>query len=201
MIKRPIALLSVALVAPGVRGDDGVLWDSGIVPDNVTATVVSTPRLPDIRIVDEFVVPGNTVWIVTGFRYVLAVNDGWEDGGVTQVCLWTDSGGDGPLAEFYDEPHAHTRRPVGLLRGLQMHEFTAEGLELILLPGTYWIGPELRAAHGPGHAFWVTARLDAVRRQGDMSWLSPRRGEEWFRHDAMGWDSEYWNIENWFRAE
>ena len=146
-----------------------------------------------MRIVDEFMVPAGTVWVVTGFRYVLAVDEGWEDAGVTRVCVWSDSGGDGPRAEIYDEPHRHARRPAGLHRGLQMHEFTAEGLELVLLPGTYWIGPELSEAHGPGHAFWVTTRLDAVRRQGDLSWFSPNRGEAWFRHDAMGWEGDYWH--------
>ena len=188
------ALLTAAVAATGARADGDILWDNGIEHDNVTATVVPTPRLPDPIIVDEVIVPEGAVWIVTGFRYVLVEDDGWEDGGVTEVCVWSDSGGGaGPLAEIYAVPHRHTRRFAGFAHGRRMHEYTAEGLRLVLLPGTYWFGPELAAAHGDGHAYWVTARLDAVRRQGDLSWFSPNGGAAWCRHDAMGWEGDYWH--------
>ena len=68
MIKRQIALLTLAVFAPGLRADEAVLWDNGIEPDLVTGTIVATPKLPDVRIVDEFIVPEGSVWILTGFR-------------------------------------------------------------------------------------------------------------------------------------
>ena len=68
-----ITLLVVTCATTAVHAEDGVLWDNGIVPDLVTGTVVPTPRLPDVLIVDEFTVPDDTLWLITGFALVCLV--------------------------------------------------------------------------------------------------------------------------------
>jgi hypothetical protein len=197
-MRRILSSTLLLITAVSVSRAD-VLWDNGMIPDGRAGNPVASAAKPDIVLAEDFRVPEGPGWSVTGFRYVMAVDAGWEDGGVTAIRVCTDSGGEGPLSPIYYGNHRHTKRLIGVIRGgYKAYEFTVDDVELDLGPSTYWFGPNMTPARGHGFAYWLTTDAGGVRDRGDMSWFSPDAMETWFRGDETGWanrigDDTYWH--------
>jgi hypothetical protein len=188
-------LIVVVVGVGSTRGADQLLWDNGMAPDGITGAPIPVPVAPNLLVLDDFIVPEGESWVITGFHYVMCLDADFDDNGVTEVCVWSDSDGEGPLSVVYDWAHGHRKRFVGMHFGLKTYEYRVDDLNIILPPGSYWIGPEAPAGIGVGSGYWVTTGSERLERnQLQQAAWSNNSGEKWFSQKELGWEGDYGHL-------
>ena len=155
------------------------LWDNELIPDEVSARAISPPAVPDIRVVDDLVIPDGEEWIIQDFHTNIIEDDAWIDGGVAEIYIYADTG-NGPGTEIFNSgPVAFTKMKTGLkFFGRLDYEYWIEDLDIPLGPGRYWIGLRFPNGGGVGTNYWMTStgQPDGPDTSG---WLSLDGGATW----------------------
>ncbi len=171
-------LLVCVLLVTGVRAD--LLWDNNLETDGIRGRAVSPPGFPNIRVVDDIVVPTGNPWIVTGFNYQLLEDAEWVHGGLSEVYVWGDVGRRPGGERLFSQVVEHTRVATGnMYFGRFAYKFFSGGLDISLSPGRYWIGIRNPNASGAGTAWWMSSDGGRDGSGTEAGWLSTDQGQNW----------------------
>ncbi len=143
-----LALFLCALsLGESALGD--LLWDNEIMPRRTAFRALSPPRFPNIRLVDDIVVP-DPGWLITGYAYNAVEDDAWVHSGRSEVYIYAL--GDGVPGELLlTAIGPDTRTPTGNSYFGRLHYiYRVSGLAIHLDPGTYLIGARDPFASGEG---------------------------------------------------
>ena len=88
---RKTLVLLAALAFSTSAMAQGILWDNDLIPDGVDGRAISPPVFPDIRVVDDFVIPDGEEWIIQDFHTNIIEDGGWTDGGVAEIYIYADN--------------------------------------------------------------------------------------------------------------
>lgn len=190
--------MTLALIAALVgmsQAGDVVLWDNELQANGVSGMAVSGPRFPTTRVADDFIVPEGQRWHIKRFTYVAANEPTWKDGGISEICVWSDNGGrpDKTVAEGIS-PHSRSFQTV--IDGMDCYIYAVKGLDIVLSPGRYWIGPHHPEASGEGTSWWMTSsggKREPANLQGWVSHDYQNGKGNWTTLDGNGWDGGYWH--------
>jgi hypothetical protein len=161
---------------------------------------MSPPGFPDIRVVDDFVVPAGEMWSLQGIRVNVVEDDSWVPGGVIEVYIRAhDSGTGGPVDgvgnELYNSgPIPFDRTPTGeQYFGRDAYVYAIpfpSGSQPALAPGQYWIGFRNPAGSGSGTNWWLTS--DGLPDgAGTAGWLSLDGGANFNPEGEPDWDHAF----------
>ncbi len=156
-----------------------LLWDNNLETDGVSGRAVSPPAFPNIRNVDDMIVP-KPGWHITGFNYQLLEDNGWLHGGWTEVYVWGDVGRRPGGQRLFSQVVEHTRVATGnMYFGRFAYKFFASGLSISLEAGRYWIGLRNPNASGTGTAYWLTSDGGPDGAGTESPWYSLDGGKTW----------------------
>jgi hypothetical protein len=156
-----------------------LLWDNNLETNGVRGRAVSPPGFPNIRVVDDIVVP-EPGWHITGFNYQLLEDNDWVHGGWTEVFVWGDVGRQPGGPRLFSQVVEHTRVATGnMYFGRFAYKFFTAGLSMNLEPGRYWIGLRNPKASGAGTAYWMSSDGGRDGAGSEAGWLSTDGGESW----------------------
>ena len=155
---RKTLVLLAALAFSTSAMAQGILWDNDLIPDGVDGRAISPPVFPDIRVVDDFVIPDGENWVIQDFHTNIIEDAGWIDGGVAEIYIY-DGNGNGPGTEIFNSgPVAFTKMKTGeIFFGRVDYDYWIEDLDIPLGPGRYWIGLRFPNGGGVGTNYWMTS--------------------------------------------
>ena len=170
---------------------NGPLWDNDLVPDGVNGRAISPPVFPDIRVVDQFVIPAGENWVIEDFHTNIIEDDGWTDGGVAEIYIYDDNA-NSPGNLIVNLPNLpFTKMDTGLIFfGRVDYDYWIEDLNIPLGPGRYWIGSRYSNAGGGGTNYWMTStgQPDGPDTSG---WFSLDAGATWLIEGNPDWDHAF----------
>jgi hypothetical protein len=186
-----IAVLIVGASAGSVRAD--LLWDNGS-RDDWIARAISPPAFPDIRVVDDFVVP-TAGWRIEELHFRILEDGGWTDGGVLDVYIReTDPDTGGPVAgENADLVHVSTdyrREKAECYWGRCSYDYFVEDADIGLEAGRYWLGIRNPNGGGAGTNYWWTSAGDRDAEGTSTGYFSLDRAETW-RDEGPRWQHAF----------
>jgi hypothetical protein len=162
-LRTGLVLLTCALCtgAP-VLAEDDCTWDGNVVPNGTGGRALSPPSFPNIRVVDDFVLPAGGCGITD--VWVAIIEDGtWIPGDELVVTVRAHdperrapaSGDAGIVAEAT----TGFTRIIKEARyfGRQSYEYRVEGLSFQLPEGRYWLGIRNPGGSGSGTNYWLNA--------------------------------------------
>ena len=153
---RVLAALVAAIFSSSVGAD--VLWDNNLTSYGFSVRAISPPGFHDIRTADDFVVPEGERWVIEDFRAGIIEDSGWTSGDLLEIFVYEDTMGIGPGDEIVRVSGAFGRRDTGHeYFGRASYEYSLEGLDIQLGPGTYWIGLRNPDGNGSGTNYWLTS--------------------------------------------
>lgn len=170
-----LVLAAVVLVSPAAAE---VLWDNGLIFGG-RARAISPPAFPDIRVVDDIVVPDGPGWRIEGFHAGIIEDDEWEDGGITEIYVF-DSANDEPGDLLLQVQAPHEKMDTGdEYFGRAYYLYWVPELALELAPGTYWIGLRQPNGGGKGSSYWATSNGGIDGSDSSNGYFSIDRGGKW----------------------
>lgn len=153
-----------------------LLWNNGFNTGTGQGTPLSPPSFPNRRAADDIVVPSSG-WLIEGMMYLVNADAGWQDGGTTEVFLYTDAA-TLPGTRLFSLFTGHLRLATGATyNGKPEYRYFTTGLKFALPEGRYWIGVRHPNATGGGTAYWE-ANLGAVEHPFAVSF---NEGRTWQR--------------------
>jgi hypothetical protein len=190
----PVVLLALTVTAPSLAVD--LLWENGMDEEwrwDLNGRALSPPTYPDIRVVDDFVVPPGESWRLQHFDVHVAEFAGWEGPQPMQIYLRAlDPETGGPVEGIGNElasfETGFEREETFSVEWWTGYYYLSDAFELVLGPGRYWIG--LRNPNGRGGVtnYWLTGYGgDGVD---TPAWFSMDAGDT-FTPAGSGWDHQF----------
>ena len=151
-------LVLLAALAFSTNAMAQILWDNDIAPDGVNGRAISPPVFPDIRVVDQFVIPKGEEWIIRDFHTNIVEDPDWIDGGVAEIYLYDDAGNSPGNLILNLTNLPFSKMSTGLIFfGREDFDYWIEDLNIPLGPGRYWIGSRYTNGGGAGTNYWLTS--------------------------------------------
>jgi hypothetical protein len=150
-------------------GSGEVLWDNDLTPNGVNGRAISPPSFPNIRVVDDFVVPTGLVWRIEDFHFNVIEDAGWTDGNRVQVYVRAHDANTGGPVQGANNELVNVTVPSFTKRALGVQYFGRDdydycvlfGAQTFNLPGgRYWIGSRNISGAGAGTNYWMTSSGD-----------------------------------------
>ena len=168
-----------------------VLWDNDIIPDEMDGRAISPPAFPNIRVVDDFVIPEGEEWIIQDFHTNIIEDAGWTDGGVAEIYIYDDNNNSpGKLiVSLSDLPFSKMKTGL-VIFGREDFDYWIEDLNIPLGSGRYWIGSRYPNAGGVGTNYWMTStgQPDGPETSG---YFSLDEGQNWVLEGNPIWDHAF----------
>ncbi len=184
-------LVLLAALAFSTNAMAQILWDNDIVPDGVNGRAISPPVFPDIRVVDDFVIPEGAQWIIRDFHTNIIEDDGWVDGGVAEIYIYDDNANSPGNLILNLTGLPFTKMDTGdIFFGRVDFDYWIEDLNIPLGPGRYWIGSRYSNAGGGGTNYWMTS-TGSPDGPGTAGWLSLDAGNTWQPEGEPDWDHAF----------
>ncbi len=184
-----VLLAALAFSTNAMAG--GVLWNNDIVPDEVNGRAISPPLFPEIRVVDDFVIPAGDRWVIRDFHTNIIEDDGWADGGVAEIYIYDDNNNSPGNLILNLTNLPFSKMSTGLIFfEREDFDYWIEDLNIPLGPGRYWIGLRFPNAGGVGTNYWTTStgQPDGPDTSG---YLSLDAGATWMIEGDPVWDHAF----------
>ena len=174
-----------------VVGQGSPLWDNDLIPDGVNGRAISPPGFPDIRVVDDFVIPNGEQWIIQDFHFNAIEDDPWTDGGIIEIYIYDDNGNSpgSLIINISNLPFSKVKTGDEYFGRLD-YEYSIVNLSIPLGPGRYWIGTRCPNGGGAGTNWWMTStgQPDGPDTSG---WVSFDAGTTWDIEGDPDWDHAF----------
>jgi hypothetical protein len=173
----PLLLCSSALHAE-------VLWDNNRFTNGLNGRAVSPPAFPNIRVVDDIVVPTGG-WSIEEALFYVVEDSEWNSGATVEIYVYSDDA---------DRPGELQTSVQGGFRRATVHcyflgcdyMYTVDQIDPILLsPGKYWIGFRNPNGSGSGTNYWMTSDGGPDGRDSQTGFFSLDAGETWMPEGAI----------------
>jgi hypothetical protein len=179
-------------------GTGEVLWDNGLNPNGVNGRAQSPPAFPNIRIVDDFVVPNGITWTIEDYHFNTFDDAGWTPGSSVEVYVRAHNPNTGgPVVGVGNElvnavRTTYTRTATGSAYfGRDDYDtcvlFEEDSFQLP--GGKYWIGSRNPNGGGSGTNYWATSDGGADG-PASTGWFSLDGGAT-FNDEGPTWDHAF----------
>jgi hypothetical protein len=176
---RLLVLTMVAVLILVGRAGAGVLWDNNIVTNGVNGRAISPPSFPDIRVVDDFVVPAGERWQIRDLHLNVIEDATFQSGDLSELYLYADNN-DQPGAFIHGSTTRLTKMATGAnYFGRADYEYWLEDIFVDLGAGRYWIGTRNPNGGGSGTNYWMTSDGGPDGMGGLTGFFSLDRGATW----------------------
>jgi hypothetical protein len=173
----PLLLCSSALHAE-------VLWDNNRFTNGLNGRAVSPPAFPNIRVVDDIVVPAGG-WRIDEGLFNVIEDAQWYSGSTIQVYVY-ENVDDRPGGLLTTVEGSFRREDVYCYFGGCDFIYTTEQVDPIALePGKYWIGFRNPGGSGSGTNYWMTSDGGPDGRDSQTGFFSLDAGETWMPEGAI----------------
>jgi hypothetical protein len=195
---RTIAVItSLVLFAPPITANAAILWDNNLVPNGYVDRAISPPSFPNIRVVDDFVVPQGG-WVIQQLAVNAIEDSGWQSDNVVEIYLYEDDNGrprdDGLFLRRFG---SFTKKATGdrYFGRADYDYFIDEFDPLALAPGKYWMGLRMPNGGGSGTNYWMGSDGGPDGRGTGWSWFSLDAGQSW-RPEGQGYQYTFvlWGV-------
>ena len=189
-MRKTLVVLAVLAFSTSAMAQ-GILWDNDLIPDGVDGRAISPPLFPDIRVVDDFVIPDGENWVIQDFHTNIIEDAGWIDGGVAEIYIYDDSNNSPGNLIVTLSGLPFSKMPTGLkFFGREDFDYWIEDLNIPLGPGRYWIGLRFPNGGGAGTNYWMTStgQPDGPNTSG---WFSFDGGNTWSLSGNPDWDHAF----------
>ncbi len=164
---------------------DGQAWDNNIKPNGSGARAISPPGFPNIRVVDDFVLPvSERYWLIQGIYYSATEDAAWEwaDGDGIEVTIYADKFREGPGKLITTRTPGGSKVATGQTyfgRAEYVYLADFERNAVMLRSGTYWIGVRHPTAGGSGTNYWMTSDGGRDGKDSSTGYVSFDAGQTW----------------------
>jgi hypothetical protein len=186
-----VAAVTLSIAAPFARptAEVSCIWDNNVITDGVSGRALSPPSFPNIRVVDDFVVPLGGC-IIEDLALAVIEDTTWEDGGIVEVSIRRDGGG-GPqrgeegIVERVLRPFS--KAGTGdVYFGRTSFEYYVEDVGIPLSAGRYWLGVRNPLGNGSGTNYWITSDGGPDGMESSNGYFSLDGGET-FQIEGLRW--------------
>jgi hypothetical protein len=177
----------------------GLTWDNNIVPNGVNGRAMCSPAFPNIRVVDDFVIPGNVT--LDSVRFNASEDATWTPGISLNVYIYDDTGpGGAPGAKVVDTGcKLFTRTATGVTYFGRANynyclSFAPAGIPLAG-GAKYWLGWGCCCSGGTGTTYWMTSSGGPDGAGSSTGYFSLDGGNTW-QNEGAGWQHAfevYWH--------
>lgn len=175
------SVLAVVLVPVLVAlANADILWDNNVRTNGVNARALSPPAWPNIRVVDDFIVPEGERWDIRDMHSDIMEDTTWRAGEVVEIYLYSDAG-NRPGTFLLDRSGPFERMATGdTYFGRANYSYWMEEFSPIVLgPGRYWIGHRNPDGAGSGTNYWMYSDGGPDGMNTSLSYFSLNGGETW----------------------
>jgi hypothetical protein len=172
-------------------------WDNDIVPDGFNGRAMCSPAFPNIRVVDDFRIPGNVT--IDSVRFNASEDATWTPGISLNVYIYDDNAG-APGAKVVDTGcKLFTRTATGVTYFGRANynyclSFASAGIPLAG-GANYWLGWGCCCSGGAGTTYWMTSDGGPDGAGSSTGYFSLDGGNTW-QNEGAGWQHAfevYWH--------